>query len=76
MARTGFLHHIGTFLLFSATVLLVITCISAPVIHHIALMRVELGRDQPFGLRTNVNFGTFGYCVKYGPSSCSVGAKD
>ncbi|CAP72707.1 uncharacterized protein PODANS_2_1380 [Podospora anserina S mat+] len=42
MARTGFIHHFGTFLLFSATVLLIITCISAPVVRSIALLKVEL----------------------------------
>ncbi|KAL2128121.1 hypothetical protein VTI74DRAFT_9631 [Chaetomium olivicolor] len=58
---TGFFHHIGTFLLFSATVLLIITCISAPVVHDLALLKVELGggsaRDRP-----TIAFGTFGYC--------------
>jgi hypothetical protein len=59
MGALGFLHHIGTFLLFSATVLLIITCISAPVVNDLALMKVELGGDDS---RSTVTFGTFGYC--------------
>jgi hypothetical protein len=59
---TGFFHHIGTFLLFTAAVLLVITCISAPVVHDIALLKVELG-STPGSQHSNVAFGTFGWCV-------------
>ncbi|KAK4149235.1 SUR7/PalI family-domain-containing protein [Chaetomidium leptoderma] len=59
MARsTGFFHHIGTFLLFAATVLLIVTCISAPVVHSLALMKVKLGDNGD----STVNFGTFGHC--------------
>ncbi|KAJ4306174.1 hypothetical protein N0V88_000970 [Collariella sp. IMI 366227] len=62
MANTGFFHHIGTFLLFSATVLLIITCISAPVVNDLALLKVEFGDKggRPDG--TSISFGTFGYC--------------
>jgi hypothetical protein len=62
MARTGFFHHIGTFLLFVATILLLITCISAPVVHDLAILRVDLG-NQASTDHANVAFGTFGYCV-------------
>ena len=62
MARTGFFHHIGTFALFAATVLLVITCISAPVVHDLSLLKVELG-DTPNTDHATVNFGTFGFCI-------------
>lgn len=55
---TGFFHHIGTFLLFSATVLLIITCISAPVVNDLALLKVDLGNNH----RDKISFGTFGYC--------------
>ncbi|KAK3988668.1 pali-domain-containing protein [Cladorrhinum sp. PSN332] len=70
MARTGFFHHIGTFLLFAATVLLVIVCISAPVVRDIYLMKVEFGPEQGriFGDnsdgRASVTFGTFGWCPR------------
>lgn len=43
MAVTGFIHHFGTFLLLAATVLLVVTSISAPVVHNISLLTVKLG---------------------------------
>ncbi|KAL2017988.1 hypothetical protein VTK56DRAFT_1368 [Thermocarpiscus australiensis] len=61
MAVTGFFHHIGSFLLLAATVLLIITCISAPVVHDIALLKIELGDERAQGHST-VTFGTFGYC--------------
>jgi hypothetical protein len=61
MARTGFFHHIGTFLLFTATVLLIITCISAPVVHDLAILKVDLG-NRPSTTHSTVTFGTFGFC--------------
>ncbi|KAK3370200.1 SUR7/PalI family-domain-containing protein [Podospora didyma] len=63
MANTGFFHHIGTFLLFVATILLIVTCISAPVVHDLGLMKVELGGSNRAAVHTTINFGTFGYCV-------------
>ncbi|KAI0446276.1 pali-domain-containing protein [Xylaria telfairii] len=81
MARTGFIHHIGTFFLFAATVLLIITDISAPVVSDISLLKVELGTNSRSGLLDDndrfpqITFGTFGYCVKdvqsAGSKSCS-----
>jgi hypothetical protein len=62
MAQTGFFHHIGTFLLFVACILLIITCISAPVVHDIAILKVDLGAQSAADHR-NVAFGTFGYCL-------------
>lgn len=61
MAQTGFFHHIGTFLLFAATVLLIITCISAPVVHDLAILKVDLGNSASSSHGT-VTFGTFGFC--------------
>ncbi|KAH6631044.1 actin cortical patch SUR7/pH-response regulator pali [Chaetomium sp. MPI-SDFR-AT-0129] len=58
---TGFFHHIGTFLLFAATILLIITCISAPVVHDLSILKVELGGAGGNGQR--IAFGTFGYCL-------------
>lgn len=60
----GFFHHIGTFLLLAATVLLIVTCISAPVVHDIGLLKIQLGsgRGRDF---TEVALGTFGACVNY-----------
>ncbi|KAI3535749.1 pH-response regulator [Colletotrichum abscissum] len=72
MAVTGFIHHFGTFLLLVATILLVITSISAPVVHNISLLTVNLG-DTSAG--NEITFGTFGYCVRggsdYGSDQCS-----
>lgn len=59
MARTGFFHHIGTFLLFAATVLLIVTCISAPVVNNLAIFKVKASGING----RKINFGTFGYCV-------------
>lgn len=60
MAVTGFIHHFGTFLLLTATVLLVVTSISAPVVHNISLLNVKLG-DSSAG--DEITFGTFGWCI-------------
>lgn len=56
-----FIHHFGTFLLFAATVLLVVVDISAPVVNDISLLKVDLGQSVTGA--SGVNFGTFGYCV-------------
>ncbi|KAK3491409.1 SUR7/PalI family-domain-containing protein [Neurospora crassa] len=61
MARTGFFHHFGTFLLLVATVLLIVTCISAPVVNDISIMKVDFGRLHVGGFK-RVTFGTFGWC--------------
>ncbi|KAH8911907.1 pali-domain-containing protein [Coniochaeta sp. PMI_546] len=61
MARTGFFHHIGTFLLFAATILLLITCISSPVVNDLAILKVDLG-NRASSYHSTVTFGTFGFC--------------
>ncbi|KAK0635631.1 pali-domain-containing protein [Bombardia bombarda] len=61
MANTGFFHHIGTFFLLAATVLLIVTCISAPVVHDLAILKVDLA-NHPSSQHANVAFGTFGWC--------------
>ncbi|KAK7749984.1 hypothetical protein SLS62_008093 [Diatrype stigma] len=71
MGRTGFIHHIGSFLLLVATVLLIVTSISAPTVHNISMLRVEVdgglaNRDNPV-----ITFGTFGWCVQNTGSSDS-----
>jgi len=62
MAKTGFFHHIGTFLLFAATILLLITTISSPVINDIGVMRVNL-RNSTNNHNSVVSFGSFGYSI-------------
>jgi hypothetical protein len=58
MARTGFFHHIGTFLLFAATVLLIVTCVSSPVVRNLSILKVDYANQAD----RSVSFGTFGYC--------------
>lgn len=53
-----FFHHIGTFCLFAATILLLISDISAPVVNNLSMLRVYYGNsDQQH------TFGTFGFCL-------------
>ncbi|KAI1817428.1 pali-domain-containing protein [Poronia punctata] len=84
MARTGFLHHLGTFFLFAATVLLIITDISAPVVSSISLLKVDLGgdhrptyfRDEDNERFPGITFGTFGYCTQDIRSSGLISCSD
>jgi len=62
MAKTGIFHHFGTFLLFAAAILLLITTISAPVVNDIGILKVTLTNKSNFH-HSSVRFGTFGYCV-------------
>jgi len=62
MAKTGLFHHVGTFLLFAAAVLLLITTISAPVVGDIAILKVTLTNKSDIR-HSSVTFGTFGHCV-------------
>ncbi|KAH6985985.1 actin cortical patch SUR7/pH-response regulator pali [Ilyonectria sp. MPI-CAGE-AT-0026] len=60
MGLGRFIHHFGAFLLFAATVLLVVVDITAPVVNDISLLKVDLGNSAD---GSAVTFGTFGYCV-------------
>jgi len=62
MAKTGIFHHVGTFLLFAAAILLLITTISSPVVHDIGMLKVTL-TNQSSLRNSSVTFGTFGYCI-------------
>lgn len=62
MARTGLFHHVGTFLIFAAAILLLITTISAPVIGDIAILKVTLTNSSAIR-HSSVTFGTFGHCI-------------
>lgn len=62
MGQTGIIHHIGSFLLLVATILLIVTCISAPVVQNISMLRVVM-EDNGDLRHPVVTFGTFGYCV-------------
>jgi hypothetical protein len=54
--------RIGVFLLFAASVLLLITTISAPVLNDVGLLHVTLQNFTDFR-HSSISFGTFGYCV-------------
>lgn len=60
--KTGIIHHVGTFFLFLAFVLLLITSISAPVIGDIAILKVTLTNRTDIR-NSSVTFGTFGHCI-------------
>lgn len=60
--RTGVVHHVGTFLLFAASILLLVTTISAPVIKDIAILKVMLTNKTNIR-NSSVIFGTFGHCI-------------
>lgn len=62
MANTGIFHHVGTFLLFAASILLLITTISAPVVKDIAILKVKLTNQSDIR-NSSVTFGTFGHCI-------------
>lgn len=62
MANTGIFHHLGTFLLFAAAVLLLITTITAPVVPDFPILKVTLTNRSSIR-NSSVTFGTFGYCV-------------
>ncbi|KAH7026022.1 SUR7/PalI family-domain-containing protein [Microdochium trichocladiopsis] len=56
------IHYLGSFLLLAATVLFVISSISAPVVNRISMMTVYLGGNADRS--PSVTFGTFGWCVQ------------
>jgi hypothetical protein len=62
MPNTSPVHHVGTFFLFAAAVLLLITTITAPVVHDIAMLKVTLTNSSALR-HSSVTFGTFGHCV-------------
>jgi len=62
MANTGFFHHVGTFLLFAAFVLMLIASISSPVVNDISMLKVTLA-NQTGHHNSSVTFGSFGHCV-------------
>jgi len=62
MARTGPIHHFGTFLLFAAFVLLLVTSISSPVINDLSILKVTLTNSSDLR-HSSVTFGSFGHCI-------------
>ncbi|KAL2757939.1 hypothetical protein ACRALDRAFT_1061202 [Sodiomyces alcalophilus JCM 7366] len=72
MGLLSLVNHFGTFLLLAATVLLVVSSVTAPTVSYISLFTVDLGRGDE-----EITFGTFGWCVRgisnRGCSSTSIG---
>ncbi|KAF3357831.1 hypothetical protein VdG1_05496 [Verticillium dahliae VDG1] len=58
MGVLALVNHFGTFLLFLAMVLLIVSSITAPTVNSLSLFSVNLGSDSG-----DISFGTFGYCV-------------
>lgn len=60
-----FFRYIGSFCLLAATALLIVADVSAPVVNHLAMMRIKLGDAE-------ANFGSFGWCIRgLGEDDCS-----
>jgi hypothetical protein len=62
MAQTSPVHHVGTFLIFAAAALLLITTITAPVVNDFAMLKVTLTNSSALR-HSSVTFGTFGHCI-------------
>jgi len=62
---TGIFHHIATFLLFVATILLLIPSISSPVVNDLSLLKVSLTNGS------TVTFGAWGHCITDAASTSS-----
>ncbi|GAA5918595.1 hypothetical protein JCM21900_000415 [Sporobolomyces salmonicolor] len=59
-------HHFGTFLLFAASILLLISTITAPVVNSLALAKATITID---GYSGTLDLGALGYCLKVNGSS-------
>ena len=62
MAVGRTLHWVGVVFLIAATALLIITCIGAPAVNDIGLLKVTLNNASDIR-HSSVVFGPFGYCV-------------
>jgi hypothetical protein len=50
-------------LLFTASILLLVTTISAPIWNHVGLLRVHLNNGTLAHHNSTISFGTFGHCI-------------
>ncbi|KDE04729.1 hypothetical protein MVLG_04868 [Microbotryum lychnidis-dioicae p1A1 Lamole] len=62
MGRTPAYHHTGTVLLFVAMILMLVVCISAPLINNLYLLEATVADGQP-DAKSVIKAGIFGYCV-------------
>jgi hypothetical protein len=60
--RTGVVHHVGTFLILVAAILLLVTTITAPVVGDLPILKVMLTNFTTIR-NSSVIFGTFGHCI-------------
>ena len=56
------IYRVGVLFLLTASILLLITTISAPVVPDLALLKVTLTNSSSLR-NSSVTFGTFGHCV-------------
>lgn len=70
----GIASFLGGFLLFAATILLLVSTISSPVVNNISLLNVNTNGVTEsltdFNVGGRLTFGVFGYC-RLGSVSCS-----
>ena len=65
--------RIGVFLLFTASILLLVTTISAPIWSHVALLNVHLNNGTKAHHNSTISFGPFGYCIiRAGPQEYAI----
>lgn len=57
MGLGSIFHHVGVLLILAASILLLITSISAPVVNRLSLLKVDLQNGD------TIKFGSFGYCI-------------
>lgn len=58
-------YGVATFLFFVATLLLALSCVSAPIVHNISILQVDVDRSvdgSEAGSKRSVTFGAFGWC--------------
>ncbi|GAA5976688.1 hypothetical protein JCM5350_006721 [Sporobolomyces pararoseus] len=76
-------HHFGTFLLFAAFVLLLVSCLTSPLFgpnHDFAIAKATVGAPISVGsiisttLTSDIKLGVFGYCynIENGQDMCSA----
>jgi hypothetical protein len=57
------LSRVGVFFLFTASILLLVTTISAPVWNQVGLLNVHINNGTQAHHNSTATFGTFGYCI-------------
>lgn len=63
IAANCVVHRVSVFFLFAASILLLVTIISAPVWNNVGLLKVHLNNGTQAHHNSTVSFGIFGYCI-------------